>query len=539
MRPSVEAPLERADQPPLLIVSNRLPIVLRRRGNDWHREPGSGGLVTALEPALRRRGGTWVGWPGVLEEEGVDLHELLRRDSSQDGFTVEPVPLTAAEVRDFYLGFSNETLWPLFHGLLDRCRFEPEYRNTYRQVNRKFAQVTLRVARPEQFVWVHDYHLMAVGEELKAAGCRNRVGFFLHIPFPPPDLFERLPWGRELLAALLHYDMVGFQTRRDRRNFLSCVELLRPLESKVHGDVVLWRKSPERATRVGVHPISIDLSLFTDDARTEEVGARAAQLRTRFGVERLLLGVDRLDYTKGIPQKLLGLERALEKHSDLIGRVKLVQLVIPSREEIPEYQCVRDQIERLVSRINARFGEGGWVPVHYEFASWPRSELLAFYRAADAALVTPLRDGMNLVAKEYVAASSERGALILSAFAGSADELGSGALLVNPHDVEGLAEAIHHSLTMPQDEQLERLTAMRERLQQHDIHAWVRDFLEEAAQDADAEEEVRRTWAGWTSASLAATRRETTRVGRSIRPHPPLLPAHGAPTALGPEVASP
>lgn len=537
MNDTLRASRGRTNGFPLLVVSNRLPVRLRRRGDgSWFREPASGGLVTALEPVLRRRGGTWVGWPGVVEEEARGLDAVL--GASGDPYRVEPVPLTAVEQQDFYLGLCNEVLWPLFHGLVDRCRFEPRYWEVYRRVNRKYARAIMRTARPGQVVWVHDYHLMDVGRDLRAAGCDNKVGFFLHIPFPPPDLLERLPWGRELLHALLSFDTIGFQTRRDWRNFLDCVRLFRSCESRVQGAVVLDRDRPDRPVRVGVHPISIDGSLFCDGARTDAVAARAGEIRAEIAAEQVLLGVDRLDYTKGIPEKLLGFERSLERYPDLHGRMALVQLVVPSRVAIPEYRRVKGRIEGLVGRINGRFSRGGWVPVRYRFGSWSRSELLAHYRAADVALVTPVRDGMNLVSKEYVAASVERGTLVLSRFAGSADELRDGALLVNPHDVDGMAESLRRALTMPRDEQRERLAAMRSWVLEHDVHHWVRGFLARAMENLEPEAEARRVAALWAGGSAVVSRPEASRPGRvparprAVKRAPPgTLPSRDRPAA--------
>jgi trehalose 6-phosphate synthase len=528
MEPMVEAPAdalaEISREPSLLVASNRLPVSLHRDDDgSWRSEAGSGGLVTALDPVLRRLGGTWVGWPGVLEGEAHDLRGVLEQEFSREAYRVEPVALTLHEQRYFYLGFCNEVLWPLFHGLLDRCRFEVRYWDVYRRVNRKYAAAIMRAAEPGQLIWVHDYHLMTVGEELRAAGCANRTGFFLHIPFPPPDLFERLPWGRDILKALLSFDVVGFQTRRDWRNFLDAIRLLRSTENRVHGDVVLSRTDPERPTRVGVHPISIEYSMFANPAHTEAVAARSVELREELGTEYVLLGVDRLDYTKGLPEKLSGFERALERFPDLRGRVTLVQLIIPSRVRIPEYHRLKDRIERMVGRINGRFTKRGWAPIHYQYGSWPPAELLAFYRGADAALVTPLRDGMNLVSKEYVAASVERGALVLSEFAGSAEELREGALLVNPHDVEGTAEAIHRAVTLPRQEQRERLLLMQEWIREHDVHGWVRGFLARTVEDPESEAEARKVaalWAGSGTAGLsrAPVTRLEKRAGRSRSP---------------------
>jgi trehalose 6-phosphate synthase/phosphatase len=535
MEPITEAlattvPIEAQRETNLLVASNRLPVLLRREDDgSWRSEAGSGGLVTALDPVLRRLGGTWVGWPGVLEGEAHELKGVLETEFSREAYRVEPVWLTRHEQRFFYLGFCNEVLWPLFHGLLDRCRFEARYWDVYKRVNRKYAAAIMRAAEPDQLIWVQDYHLMMVGEELRAAGVQNRTGFFLHIPFPPPDLFERLPWGREILKALVSFDVLGFQTRRDWRNFLDCIRLLRPSESRVHGDVVLSRNSLDRPTRVGVHPISIEYSAFAEPARSEAVAARVEELRRELNSEYVLLGVDRLDYTKGLPEKLAGYERALERFPELRGRTKLVQLIIPSRARIPEYHRLKDRLDRMVGQINGRFTRRGWVPIHYEYGSWSPCELLSFYRGADAALVTPLRDGMNLVAKEYVAASVERGALVLSDFAGSAEELRDGALLVNPHDVEGVAEAIHRAVTLPQQEQRARLAQMQAWIAEHDVHRWVRGFLTRAAEDPETEAQARKIAALWvgSSSALPRIRRMDSRSRRgaprpSSRPSPAL-----------------
>jgi trehalose 6-phosphate synthase/phosphatase len=501
--------------------------VLLRRADDgsWRRDAGSGGLVTALEPVLDKHGGTWVGWPGVLESDAHDLGNVLGRESSRDSYRVEPVALTKDEHRNFYLGFCNEVLWPLFHGLVDHCRFKSRYWEAYKKVNQKYAQAIIGAVEPGQFIWVHDYHLISVGSELRKARVGNRTGFFLHIPFPAPELFERLPWCRELLAALLCFDQVGFQTRRDLRNFLECVRVLRPVDARVHGDLILSRADAERPTRVGVHPISIEPALFYEGARTPAIAESAAALRAEIGSEQILLGVDRLDYTKGIPQKLRAFERALERFPDMRGRVTLVQLIIPSRERILDYHRLKNRIDRLVGRINGRFTKRGWAPVLYQFGSWPMAELLAFYRAADVALVTPLRDGMNLVSKEYVAASVERGTLILSEFAGSADELQEGALIVNPHNLEGMAEAIHRSVTLTDSDRAERLAVMQARVREHDVHRWVSDYLNRAQEDRPSEEERDKVAALWTGATSAPARAAGPMLGRrstraTLRPVP-------------------
>ena len=506
----------------LVVASNRLPIALRQdEEGTWRREPGSGGLVTALEPVLRQRGGVWVGWPGVLDGQVPDLDEVLSRESGDAPYSVEPVPLTADERRDFYLGFSNEILWPLCHGLHDRCNFRVRYWEAYRRVNRRFAQAVARVVLPDDYVWVHDYHLMAVGEELRALGVTQRVGFFLHIPFPPVDVFEQLPWAEEMLDSLLRFDGVGFQTRRDLGNFLRCVEAMAG-EDVVVEDGGVRLPDEGRRVRVGAHPISIDYRAFAGGAGEERVARQVAALQGDLSARWVILGVDRLDYTKGIPEKLRGLERALEKYPYLRGEVTLFQLVVPSREKIPEYNRMKREIEGLVGRINGRFTRGGWAPILYRFGSWTQDELLAYYRLAHIGLVTPLRDGMNLVSKEYVAASVDgEGVLILSSFAGSADELRDGALLVNPNDTEALADAIHQACTMDAGEKVRRLALLQDQVRSHDVYRWVDRFL---AANLPAGAPPRPAGSGGPAGPPAPDRRRGRREG------PLRLPLPGAPT---------
>ncbi|MBW3535519.1 MAG: trehalose-6-phosphate synthase [Gemmatimonadetes bacterium] len=510
----------------LLIASNRLPISLRQdEDGTWLREPGSGGLVTALEPVLRKSGGVWVGWPGVLDGQIPDLDEVLSRESGDAPYAVEPVSLTADERRDFYQGFANEILWPLCHGLQSRCNYQSRYWDAYRRVNRRFSDAIARVAQPGDFIWVHDYHLMAVGEELRRRGLRQRVGFFLHIPFPPLDVFEQLPWAEEVLDSLLRFDGVGFQTRRDLRNFIHCVEALADEDVVVDGDAETVRVPGDgRTVQVGAYPISIDLEAFEGGAGEARVTRQVQALRRELKAERVILGVDRLDYTKGIPQKLLGLERALEKYPHLRGRVTLFQLVVPSRERIPEYNRMKKEIEGLVGRINGRFTRGGWAPILYRFGTWEQHELLAYYRLAHVALVTPLRDGMNLVSKEYVAASVDGdGVLVLSSFAGSADELRDGALLVNPNDVEAVADAIHVACSMEAGERGRRMAMLRDQVRDHDVFRWVDGFLEANAPPSGGGPPP-----GEEGAPLQRRSAWPPRRPRVARPEPDHLPLPGA-----------
>ena len=475
-----------AASPTLVVASNRLPVVLSPDGKgDWSLERGSGGLVTALEPVLRDRGGTWVGWPGIETGRIKDMDRVLESAMEGVGYRVRGVGLTAHEQDDFYLGFANQVIWPLFHDFQAQCNFDPRFWKTYVRVNQKFARAILGETSDNDFVWVHDYHLMTVARHLREDGCRCRLGFFLHIPFPPLDVFVNLPWRFHVLDALLSYDLVGFQTARDRRNFLHCVRVLVPgVEMEGEGRVERLRRG-DRVVRVGVFPVSIDFQEFAGMAATDPVSERVAGLRSEFPGQTIILGVDRLDYSKGIPHKLQGFKLALERYPDLLSRVVLVQLVVPSREDIPEYYQMRAEIERLVGHIQGEFTRAGWVPIHYQYGRWDRVELAAHYRAAGIALVTPLKDGMNLVAKEFCASSLEaRGVLILSEYAGATAQLQKDALLVNPYDVEGVAYAIHRAFTMPRDEQRRRMQSLRETIRRTDIKWWVDTFLK-AAFDED------------------------------------------------------
>jgi trehalose 6-phosphate synthase len=469
--------------PRLVVVWNRLPFLISRSPDgDYEVTPGSGGLVTALLPVLRNRGGVWVGWPG-LDEAAADLEAALGKVARQAGYTLRPVPLSAEEVEKFYCGWSNEIVWPLFHDLQTLCDFDPAYWHVYREVNRKYARTIAERATAQDFVWVHDYHLMHVGVELAQLGLGARTGFFLHIPFPPLDIFLKLPWRFALLDALLQYDLIGFQTLRDRRNFLHCVRTLIP-EAVVRGKgQVVTARVRGREVRVGSFAISIDYGAFARDAAKPEVREKCHELRALLHQRQLVLGVDRLDYTKGIPHRLRAFRDALRRYPELQGRLTLIQVVVPSRSEIPAYDALKTEIEGLVGQVNGELTRPGeWVPIHYVFRSLDRTELLAYYRAAEIGLVTPLKDGMNLVAKEYCACSIEQDCvLILSEFAGAAAQLQTGALLVNPHDIEGVADAIHQAFTMPRDERRARMARMRRGIRAHDVFWWVDSFLRAAS----------------------------------------------------------
>jgi trehalose 6-phosphate synthase/phosphatase len=475
-----DAPEAAIDQRRLVVVSNRLPVGVRQGDlGHWEVVPASGGLVTALEPVLRSRRGIWVGWPGTTEREAVELLSIADPTRAYD---LEPVWVSAEDLAGFYQGFSNEVLWPLFHDHLAACVFDPTYWSAYGRVNRAFAHRVAAIGRPGDVVWVHDYHLFLVGAELRARGFDGRLAFFLHIPFPSPDMFAKLPWRLPLLAAALAYDLVGFQTERDRANFLACARILLPgVRADEEGDLVRLSGrdiEPRRPVRVGAFPISIDYDDFSRRASSPAVRQQAAELRAELRGRTIVLGVDRLDYTKGLPQRLAAFRNLLACHPRLHRRVTLMQHLVPSREDVPMYREMRLEIEGIVGEINGRFSEPGWVPIHYFYHSLAPDALSAYYLAADIALVTPLKDGMNLVAKEFCASHvDERGVLILSEFAGAVCQIGADALTVNPFDVEQLAAALLEAFDMGPSEQRARMRRLRASIRRFDVYHWLEGFL--------------------------------------------------------------
>lgn len=466
----------------LVIVSNRLPVTIDKSDEGYRVEPSSGGLVTALRPIIRQHNGCWVGWTGT--DYQPEIAELLASGLQSDCALV-PVFLTPDERAGFYCGFCNEIIWPLFHDLQSRCNFEPDYWRRYVAVNEKFADTLASVVSPHDILWVHDYHLMLQSDCLRQRGVRTKLAYFHHIPFPPPDIFEKLPWRLEILRSLLSFDTVGFQTARDRHNFVGCVRRFLYDAPVRHAGRHLLVETGEHCAVVGTFPIGIDFDEFASLAASEEGTEQARRIREDVAGRPIVLGVDRLDYTKGVPERLKAFRSLLAAHPDLRGQITLIQIVVPSREEIPEYQGLKLEVERLVSQINGAYGTSGWVPIHYLHRHLPRPELVAYYRAADIALITPLKDGMNLVAKEFCAAQVEENAvLILSEFAGAADQLARGSLLVNPYDCEGVAAAIARGYHMPAAERQERMRSLRENVRKENVFWWCESFLRQSRRGA-------------------------------------------------------
>ena len=442
-----------------IVAANRLPV----QGGPGGWEVSPGGLVTALRPIVREGNGAWIGWQGISEVETEPF--------TIDGIDMVPVPLSSREVDQYYAGFSNATLWPLFHDAIRTPAFHRRWWRTYETVNQRFADAVVDVARPGDVVWVQDYQLMLVPDLVRRQLPPDAsIAFFLHIPFPPAELYARLPWRREIVLGLLGADLVGFQTERAAQNFVeACVEFAGATE---HPDGVVH---DDRVTRVITAPISIDTAAFEEAAGSPDVAGRVARLRAELGdPDHILLGVDRLDYTKGIEVRLRAFETLLQRQPDLAATTQFIQIAVPSRQSIDDYADMRSEIEQIAGRVNGAHGGFHRMPVHYIYASLPHTDLVAYYQAADVMCVTPLADGMNLVAKEYVASRvDDDGVLLLSEFAGAAHEL-TDAVLVNPFDLDGVARSMAEALAMPAGERSPRMRRMRDQVRSHDVHVWAR-----------------------------------------------------------------
>jgi trehalose 6-phosphate synthase len=452
----------------LVIVANRLPVdrvTLPDGSAGWRRSPG--GLVSALEPVMRANDGAWIGWPGSTDDP--DLEPFV-----EDGLQLVPIHLTEDEFEEFYEGFSNGTLWPLYHDLVAKPEFHREWWDSYVRVNQRFAERAAEIASAEATVWVQDYQLQLVPQMLRELRPDLRIGFYLHIPFPPAELFSQLPWRRQILEGLLGADLIGFQLAGGAANF---VRLVRGrVGHKTHRDLVYLPDG--RTVKAAAFPISIDANEFIELAHTGAVQQRAAEIREALGNPRkVFLGIDRLDYTKGIYPRLRAFSELIAEGKLDVEDAVFVQVATPSRERVEQYRILRDDIDRLVGRINGDLGRIGRPAISYLHSSYPREEMAALYRAADIMVVTPYRDGMNLVAKEYVACRyDDDGALVLSEFAGAADELRQ-AYLVNPYDINGMKAALMEAFHAEPKEKARRMRAMRKQVVDNDVTAWADNFL--------------------------------------------------------------
>lgn len=475
----------------LIIVSNRLPYTRGgANGEDFLWQKSTGGLITAMEPILLSRRGTWVGWDGMVDRSPdkarpriLDVKSIRtseKKPRTEGSYGILCVPVSEKEVKEYYDDFSTGTLWGLFHYFFEKCRVDSRAWKTYCSVNRRFARYISEIAGDEDVVWVQDFHLFMVPHYLRALRPRQKIHFFLHIPFPHTDILDILPWQPEILGSLLECDTVGFHHEQYLRNFREAVEKYR--EGLKEGAVITGEKdlTPEkpRKTFFYANPISIDFDLIDSTSRKAAVIERRDEIRRQAGCEKILLGVDRIDYSKGIAERLEGIKLLLESHPELSEKIFYYQLVIPSRENVKEYKALKRKIDELIGQINGRFSTGLWAPVHYNYGTVDLNELVALYMAADVALVTPLRDGMNLVCKEFVAARSDGdGVLVLSKFAGAIAEI-KNCLPVNPYSVEDIADVVYRALNLPEEERRLRMGRMRMNIKGNNIAGWLQKCLE-------------------------------------------------------------
>ena len=445
----------------LTVAANRVPI--RQTDDGW--KPSIGGLATALLPVLESQGGVWVGMG-----EDPDLPTRQPYPEEDADFLVRRVPLSEQELDNYYYGMANRVLWPVSHYLNQHLELQNDFIDTYRTVNRRFADAILEETGEDDTIWVQDYHLMLAPRHLRDARPDAMIGHFWHIPWPAMEVFRILPWSRELLRGMLGSDLIGFHVPEYVENFIDSAKVL--LGADVTDNTVTL---DGHTTRVEAHPIGIDVDRFERMSQTDEVAEMAEQLRERLGTEHIVIGIDRLDYTKGILSRLQAFEQFLEENPDLHGSVSFYQIATPSRTEVESYQELKSEVDEAVGRINGRFARDNWIPVNYRYRTYSQFELCAFYQVADAALVTPLRDGMNVVTQEFITAS-DSGALILSELTGAAS-LMEEAIQVNPYDQDKLAQAIRDALDMTEGEKKERLASLKSTVQKLDVHDWADGFL--------------------------------------------------------------
>jgi len=449
-------------------------VVVSNRVADFGAKFQTGGLAVALGDALKASQGVWFGWSGDVTDDALRTPPKVE---SISGLTVATIDLTPQEAEGYYYGYANRCLWPSLHYRLDLAQCNEEHNETYFNVSARFADALMPLVESDDLIWVHDYHLIPLAEELRGRGCTSRIGFFLHTPFPSPEIFAAIPGQKRLGNALMVYDVVGFQTCSDRDNFRRYVAASLDGEP-LHGDRMA---AQGETTTASVFPIGIDATAFRKLAEAES--SKGPILPDLGEGMKTIIGVDRLDYTKGLPERLRAFEQLLEEFPEHRGKVRLVQIAPPTREILPVYQEIREDVERLVGRINGRFGDLRWTPVTYIHHGVPQDILTRLYREAAVGLVTPLRDGMNLVGKEYIAAQAPQdpGVLVLSRFAGAAEQLRE-ALLINPHDINEMARALDRALTMPRQERWARHNRLWQRIETYDLANWRDSFIQSFAE---------------------------------------------------------
>ncbi|MGK7395303.1 MAG: bifunctional alpha,alpha-trehalose-phosphate synthase (UDP-forming)/trehalose-phosphatase [Candidatus Cyclobacteriaceae bacterium M3_2C_046] len=456
-----------------IIVSNRLPVKIQRKDQDILFKPSEGGLATGLGSIYKEGNNLWIGWPGLFLDDEEE-QELVTGELQKE--SMYPVFLTKKEIKEYYEGFSNATLWPTFHYFNQFVVYNKTFWKAYQLVNEKFCQVISRLAQPGDLIWVHDYQLLLLPGMIRKQIPECSIGFFQHIPFASYEVFRLLPWRREILKGMLGADLIGFHTYDDTRHFLSAVNRLVGI-SDTNGQLEV----DQRLVFVDAFPMGIDYKKYEDAANSDTTQRKEKLFRKSLGQQKMVLSIDRLDYSKGIPQKLMAFEDLLAKNPDMEGEISLVMIVVPSRDNVEKYKLLKEQIDELAGRINARFSTIQWRPVHYFYRSFPLDDLATFYRMADIALITPMRDGMNLVSKEFIASKTDKkGVLILSEMAGASKELYD-ALIINPNDIDEIVQAMEAAIHMSEDDMIRSMTSMQNIVRLYDIHNWVELFVDRLA----------------------------------------------------------
>ncbi len=466
----------------LLIVSNRLPITVQDRKGDLHVEPSVGGLATGLSSWYKSRDSIWIGWPGITGKKIKGEKDILAKLLSAN---CHPVSISQQDVEAYYHGICNRTIWPLFHYFPLYAEYSEDFWQAYERVNTAFANVVAGIAKPNDIIWIHDYHLMLLPKLLRERLPKATMGFFLHIPFPSFEIFRLLPWRNQILEGLLGADLVGFHTYDYTGHFLDSVRLLLGYEAAM-GQIIV----ADRVVRADAFPMGINYQQFSSAVQDPKTHAERKRFSKKLGDRQIILSVDRLDYTKGIPQRLQAFSAFLERNPKFLRKVILVSLVVPSRTRVGRYMQLKKEVDGLVGEINGKYGTIGWMPVWYLYRSLRFHPLVALYSLADVALVTPLRDGMNLVAKEYTTTKTDgKGVLILSETAGAAQELGE-AIIVNTNNHEELVQALTKALEMPEQEQIERNRTMQKRLQRYDVARWADEFVDKLLHTKKLQQEM-------------------------------------------------
>ena len=460
----------------LIVVSNRVPYSISKIEDKIVYKKTAGGLVTALDPLMKRMGGLWIGWSGVVgSNKEIGDRIKIEGDDGIEGYELKFVKLNENEVKDYYNGFSNRTIWPLFHGFLFQSYFDYDYWKAYYRINKKFANEIITVLDEDDVIWVHDYHLMITPEIIRQNVKQAKIIFFLHIPFPNYEILNALPWSKEIIKGLLGCDIIGFQTRKDAINFLAaCKEILKltPDFNEFSVNYI------DRKIYVKEFPISIDYESFSKAGKKKEASKFIKNIKSYSKNTSFVLGVERLDYTKGLKEKFRAIERFFEKYPDYKKKVVFIQIAVPTRTKILEYVRFKKEIDEMVGRINGKFADGIWSPIIYIYKSLSQEKLVSYYKLSDICLVTPLKDGMNLIAKEYIASRSEvNSVLILSRFAGVADEFKDYALMVNPYDIEDVADRIKYALEIDLEQKTTRFNSLKEIVKKRDVFYWLESIV--------------------------------------------------------------